>query len=343
MLIRLGNVSIKIENSVPKKIKNKLIDELGNYIITNNNSVKPDICIYSDDKVKMGNSSKYRYYEIDKKYVKMLRCGPLLFTTNFNDKKEPVKINTIKEKDIRAIWYIIENIIKIVAFYRYNTIFVHGAGFFINDIPVCIIGAQRSGKTKILFHAAKKGSDVINEDFVIIDKKNVYPYFPQKVELAKHHFKQLERKDFLINYVKTKLHGDFSGVKTILVNIISKYVRINFEKIFSKDIIYGDAIERKKVKFIILNPTYPSSGALQDEIKKEEFISKSFEISYIEMSSFINILTYISLTREDISLYNFLNDYHALFSEIFSDVISFKQLTYNPKTDLHESLSLLAS
>ena len=326
-----------------KKIKNKFIDELGNYIITSNNSVKPDIRIYSDDRVKLSSSSKYPCCEVDEKYVKVSRCGPLFFTTNFSDKKEPVEINVIKEKDIRMIWYIIENIIKIVAFYRYDIIFVHGAGFLIDNTPICIIGPQRSGKTKILFHAAKKESNVINEDFVIIDKTNVYPYFPQKVELAKHHFKQLERKDFLINYVKTKLHGDFSGIKTILVNIINKYVRISFEKIFSKDIVYKNAIGKEKVTFVMLNPVYSSSNAQQDDIKKEEFISKSFEVSYIEMSNFIDILTHVSLSREDISLQNFLNDYHALFSEIFSDVSSFKQLTYNPKTDLHESLSLLTS
>ena len=326
-----------------KKIKNKFVDELGNYIITSNNSAKPDIRIYSDDPVKMSNSSKYLYCEIDEKYVKMLRCGPLLFTTNFSDKKRPVEINIIKEKDIRMIWYIIENIIKIVAFYRYDTIFVHGAVFLTHNTSVCIIGPQRSGKTKILCHAAKKGAKVMNEDFVIMDKTNIYPYFPQKVELAKHHFKQLGRKDFLFNYVKTKFHGDFSGIKTILENIINKYVRISFEKIFSKDIVYKNAIEKEKVTFVMLNPVYSSSNAQQDDIKKEEFISKSFEVSYIEMSNFIDILTHVSLSREDISLQNFLNDYHALFSENFSDVSSFKQLTYNPKSDLHESLSLLTS
>lgn len=341
MLIKLANVTVRIEDNLKKKVRKKIIEELGNYILPHDSSTNPDVCIYSNDLAEMKHSHKYAYCEVDEKYVKIVTCGPLFFTTNFDDKHNPVTLNIVGEKDIRMIWYFIENIIKLVAFYRYKTIFIHGTGFIHDNKAFCIVGPQRSGKTKILLCAAKQKSKVMNEDFIIVDKKSVYPYFPKKLELANHHFKQLERKSFLINYIKTKIQGDFSAVKPILVNIITKHARIRFDKIFSKDIIHKNNIDKKKTIFAILNPSCGIDKAYKKNVTSKDFISKSFEISYIEMSTFINILTHAALSRNSISLQKFLNDYHNLFFEVFSDVKEFKQVTYDPRINICEVLQIL--
>lgn len=331
MLIKLAKVCIKIENSVPQKIKRKIEDELGNYIITNNKSAKPDIIIYTKENVNMQSPNNYRNYEIDERFVKVLSCGPILFTANFQNKSEPVEINIIKERDIKSMWYFIENIIKIAAFYRYDLIFVHGAGFLSDNVPIFIIGTQQCGKTKILLEAAKNGLKLINEDFIIIDKNRIYPYFPPKLYLAKHHFDQLNRKDFLIKYFQTKIHGDFSRVGAIFHNIFNKYAYVDFAKIFPNINLCRYPIEIEKANFVFLNPIYSNNKIYRSKIKKEEIISKSFGASYIDMSTFINLLTYMSLANGNISSLKFINDYYTRFFQIFSSLNTFTKLTYNSR------------
>ena len=220
-------------------------------------------------------------------------------------------------------------------------IFVHGAGFLSDNVPIFTIGTQQCGKTKILLEAAKNGLKVINEDFIIIDKNSIYPYFPQKLDFAKHHFDQLNRKDFLIKYFQTKIHGDFSGLRAILPNIFNKYAYVDFAKIFPNTNLYRYPIEIEKANFVFLNPIYSNNKIYKNKIKKEEFISKSFGASYIDMSTFINLLTYMSLANENISFLKFINDYYACFFHIFSSLNTFTKLTYNSRFDPSELMNSL--
>ncbi len=151
----------------------------------------------------------------------------------------------------------------------------------------------------------------------------------------------MNRKDFLIKYFQTKIHGDFSGLRAILPNIFNKYAYVDFAKIFPNTNLYRYPIEIEKANFVFLNPIYSNNKIYKNKIKKEEFISKSFGASYIDMSTFINLLTYMSLANENISFLKFINDYYACFFHIFSSLNTFTKLTYNSRFDPSELMNSL--
>lgn len=341
MLIRLAKLSINVENDVHQAIKDKLISELGNYLGPDEPGVDPDIIIMKKIERGVTNENVLKDYIIGSEFV---NGGSISFSFNFKDNDNPMKIFVDDRANVREIWKIIENIMKITALYRYDQIFIHGSGFIYDNKPFFIVGNRQCGKTKVLLEAAKRNSSFMNEDFIIMDKMKIYSYFPQKIELAEHHFRQVGRSDFndrlkryygvtarrrLKNWLKMIAKYVLNGHDTPI-----RYVPIDCRDFFPNVRIRTEPVGVKDAIFAYMNPINGANNQYEKlKMDNDDLTIHSFWASYIEMTAIFNIIAYVSSVQKNQLLLKIVDDYRKTFFRVLSNVGSTYKLVYPENFD----------
>lgn len=163
-----------------------------------------------------------------------------------SDKSVECYLDVERIREPESLYYFLINPVLIHVFALNNKLYIHGACIGMEDKGVCILGPRNSGKTTLSIMALLKGYQLLTDDCIFVDSKNIARSFYRPLHVHPALGKKLHIEDRLLE------------CKPYMNDEIELNYRI--EKYHPKQ-----AMDNKKLDVLI----FPSVTALENTIVNE--------------------------------------------------------------------------
>lgn len=340
MNYKLAKIKVLIDDDLPEDLLFGFDRELGHHRAQQDASQEPDVVIKkrsaSADEQNDG-MSVFLTYAVNKETAFWKLAGGVSFDIDFKNTRKTIQILLPAQGyDFPPLWGLIENILKMVGFYRYGLCFVHGVGFKKNGRNIFLVGNRKDGKTKVLLESIRQKEKLLNEDFILLDQENIYPYFPDKLDLEQHHVEQLGMKWKSAEYFKqlfsrTKGKGGLSLLRNIKQGLDYRTVGLKDLPVAAE--VFNEPVEFKKGVFIFLRPSAGKDNPYQiNKINPSAAAPLAYWASFIEFK-LSNLLGYKSAIEGNFEWLEFLEMYKNRLVSIFETMRHGYLVTYPHRFD----------